>query len=665
MGSQEGNGKEREREKGDAREWAPGDAIRFGGAEQGAASAGEQRYVVPLLPSSPAQNSEIDSPLLFLYCCVRSTSTITPSTPSSTPVLHPAITSASLPPPPLLPSASSSHSQLPPSASVISTSVTGASGATLSQQELDDLVAGVDFADIGEEEGEFTSLSEDGRDWSVEIVGGSGRGGAAAEGGGGAVAAGARAGKVDLPQTELEELLGGIDFSQDLELSDLEEASAGMDAGGGADGGEGGLRGTQESGGSSDSKMYFIAPLARPATPPSTAKTGGKAKTRLIVRHSPVASTSSSGGRPVPSSPTQADLFSPSSASSTSAVNQTRRSPSPSSTLLAAASTARPPSPIHLRSFSYASTSFSPSSSTASTSLSIADASPVIAAVPVQQQQQKPKKQIIDLSNSPSSPPAPTAPRRAHSGSGSASTIRRQVQISDDEDDEIEILSVLRRVQRETAVSIPASTLGASSSAPIPSSSKPSAPKLPASQAKAGWFEKPAHFNRLPSSSLLHTSTTSSSAPAPATSPEPPYASRPSYASRGSKPTKRQAADAKQSKLRERWPVEFRYEDQEWAFEEEGGKGGEGGRGKVKVVCTADEAVVERELGRMKGCVSFLLFPSSTFFLLLSLSTRSLCLPAASSVHSNTPQPHSLTPSSPPSRQTSRLRPRVEPFRAR
>ncbi|GAA6001342.1 hypothetical protein JCM10207_006616 [Rhodosporidiobolus poonsookiae] len=180
--------------------------------------------------------------------------------------------------------------------SLLSLSTPTRTAPTLTQQDLDDLCAGVDWDDLAEIDLEVASVQ-------------------------------ASPSKPTLPPKELEELLEGIDFSQDLELSDVESvASVASD------------------------DLFFSAPTStrplspiaaglpppRPATPVSTAA-------RVILRSSPASS------RPAPSSPAKPDLFSPFASTSRTL---------PSSALPLSALSSAPPSAAaaQLRAFSSSST---------------------------------------------------------------------------------------------------------------------------------------------------------------------------------------------------------------------------------------------------------------------------------------------------------------------
>ncbi|GAA5886028.1 hypothetical protein JCM6882_004239 [Rhodosporidiobolus microsporus] len=271
---EDGESEQQERAAGgvSGKEWAPGEPIRFGGGKE---SRAEER----LVNAVEQETQRSSSTSLFRPSTV--TAATRGSSPSSRAHASPSSSTQSWPlshrwdPPSPAPSTSSALSRNSstarfslsrsyaggPSATEEATpSKTPSGGPSLSQFELDELVAGVDFED--------TSELIDEADVVPATLSSQTPGRAA-----------------QLAPEELNDLLEGVDFSQGFGLSDEElEASESFE---------------------SDEIFFTAAPSPRastPATPPPSAPSA-----RLIVRNSPTTLP--------PSRPVRPDVFSPGSSS--------------------------------------------------------------------------------------------------------------------------------------------------------------------------------------------------------------------------------------------------------------------------------------------------------------------------------------------------------------
>ncbi|GAA6038145.1 hypothetical protein JCM8097_005757 [Rhodosporidiobolus ruineniae] len=560
--------------RGDEGEWKVGDPIRFGGQDQrwNTARDGQAAGLQEQDERSSSSSSFRTSTVSTTAATLGSPSLSRPSAASSSSSSASWPTSQHRwdPPSPSLSSASAfsngstarfslsrSYAQVtPPRPSQNQSQAVG-----LSQEELDDLVAGVDFEDT-------SSLLEDA-----------------------ALVSPSPTSRRQVAPEELYELLDGIDFSQEVELSDLSDA-------GGSD-----LEILSVDGAEEGEEAFFTAisrgPSPSAPTPPPS--------TRIIHRSSP---SSTAARRPPPSSPKQGDLFSP---APTSPKQSFTLSPLRQST-----SSRRAPSPPFLP----------PSSTSVPAPRRLYSSSSASSAAPLPKPAVPTKKPttVIDLSNSPSSPPRPST---------SASAFRRRTspprtsgwgrRASASSGDEVEV------VQRTKS----AAAAGQDKGKGKESETGKTADKPPPSTAgtgRPGWFQRPASFASRPipappsasgsasSSSARPPSTASSSAPArPASNPYLPTA-RSSATTTSSRPlapynfkshvlsatstlppprkgSKRWKEDQKQALLREQWGEVFSYKT--WA-----GKAKEEG-GEVEVVCTTEERVVERVLAGMEGPLGF------------------------------------------------------------
>ncbi|GAA5850618.1 hypothetical protein JCM8547_001932 [Rhodosporidiobolus lusitaniae] len=539
VGRNEREGEERVNSLAKGRDWVPGDAILFGGIaeEEQRSQAGEleSRQSTPLRPSTTGATHALAS----------STSALSVSSgASSWPLSH------RFEPP--SPSVSPSEGSL----ARFSLSRSYARGASpsrapeptpggrrvLSQEEMDELVAGIEFGDAEE-------LFSDLDDPTVEASGGK-----------------TPAGKLDSQPTDLEALLERIDFSQDVEPSDVEPDSSLISL-------------------FSNGEAFFTAPPASPSPPrrrpsppraPATPSTSSSAP-RIILRNSPSASA-----RPIPTSPVQPDIFSPPRPSASSA-SETAHLP--------------PASSRHHSHFRSSASSRKASSSTGPLLPSSLPSSLTPSATA--RTFSSSTSAFIDLTDSPS-PPRPSRPPPASSAAQDA--FERELDFAaehadyslseSDIDDLPHPNEVLARKSRTAAT-------GAAAKGKKPERGAGTAVDG-GEEAKSGWFKRPTTLKPLqaeaatnaalpPLSSLIDPSSSSSPVP-----PPPPIGR-----GRNGKLTAKQKEDYKQAELKALWPRSFSCKS--WERE----KRKKEGKGEVRVVVTVDERVVERELARMKGPLGF------------------------------------------------------------